>query len=274
MFGRSRSTSRGGGGLGRVVIGLVIAAIAVISFLSSREFNPITGEEQYVSLSPSQEIALGLQAAPEMEMQFGGEARSSEAQSLVDQVGQRLLTQSDAKDTVWQFEFTVLADDQTVNAFALPGGPVYITAGLLRLLESEGQLAGVLAHEIGHVVARHASQRIAKEELAQGLSNAAVVGSGDYSAGQIAAVVGQMVNMKYGRDEELESDRLGVRFMSQAGYDPRSMTRVMEILASASGGSSQPEFASTHPTSENRIAEIEQAIRQQFPDGVPEGLQQ
>jgi predicted Zn-dependent protease len=90
----------------------------------------------------------------------------------------------------------------------------------------------------------------------------------------MAAMIGQLVNMKYGRDDELQSDRLGVRFMAQAGYDPRAMIDVMQVLAEASGGAArQSEFFSTHPNPENRIAKIQEAIKEQFPDGVPEGLQ-
>jgi predicted Zn-dependent protease len=93
------------------------------------------------------------------------------------------------------------------------------------------------------------------------------------TASQMALVVGQMVNMKYGRDDELQSDTLGVRFLADTGYDPRALLRVMEVLASSSGGSGQPEFMSTHPDPGNRMERIEQAIEEEFPDGVPEGLE-
>jgi predicted Zn-dependent protease len=226
-----------------------------------------------------QEIALGLQSAPEMAAQFGGLHPNQEAQALVDQVGERLINSTAAKDTAYQFEFNLLADDQTVNAFALPGGPIFITAALMDRLETEGQLAGVLAHEAGHVVARHSAEHIAKAQLTQGLSGAVIIAASDpdnpnsgQHAAAVAAVVGQMINMKYGRDDELESDRLGVRFMAEAGYDPRSLIRVMEILAEASGGQGPPEFASTHPSSERRIEQIQAAIQEEFPNGVPEGL--
>jgi len=189
------------------------------------------------------------------------------------------LTQnSEARNTKWLFECHLLADNQTINAFALPGGQVFITSALFDELETEGQLAGVLAHEIGHVVARHSAQQIAKAQLTEGLTGAVVVASYDpqnpnsRSAAYIAQIVGQLVNMKYGRDDELQSDRLGVRFMSEAGYDPRSLIRVMEILAASSKGNQPPEFFSTHPNPDNRIARIQQAIQEVFPQGVPDGL--
>jgi len=170
-----------------------------------------------------------------------------------------------------------LADAETVNAFALPGGQVFITAALFERLQTEGQLAGVLGHEIGHVVARHSAEHIAKAQLMEGLTGAAVIAAYDpenpssAQRAQMAAVVGQLVSMKYGRDDELESDQLGVRFMTEAGYDPNALIGVMQILAE-SGGGGQPEFFSTHPNPENRVEKIEAAIAAEYPDGVPDGL--
>jgi len=178
-----------------------------------------------------------------------------------------------AAKSPYKFSFHVLADPRTVNAFALPGGPIFITEGLLRLLKTEAELAGVLGHEIGHVIARHSSERLAKQQLTQGLVGALVVGSGDYTTAQIGQVVGSMISMSYGRDDELESDALGIRIMAEARYDPRAMIRVMEVLAKASGGGSrQPEFFSTHPAPENRSTRIREEISRRFPNGVPEGL--
>jgi predicted Zn-dependent protease len=139
-------------------------------------------------------------------------------------------------------------------------------------------LAGVLGHEVGHVVGRHSAEHIAKQQLTQGLTGAVVLSTYDPNdpssqrTAQIAMVIGQLVNMKFGREDELESDHLGVRFISEAGYDPRALIGVMQILEEASGGARQPEFFSTHPNPENRVARIEEAIQQQFPGGVPEGL--
>ena len=230
-------------------------------------------KNQHISITPRQEIALGLQALPEMMQQFGGEYPDPALQAYIDEVGQRIVQNSAAKETEWQYEFHLLRDPETINAFALPGGQVFITAALYQQFTTEGQLAGVLGHEIGHVVARHGAQRIAKQELTEGLTGAVVVASGDARTAQMAALIGNMVNMKYGRDDELQSDKLGVRFMSEAGYDPRAMIDVMKILASARGGAEQPEFFSTHPNPENRIARIEEAIAELFPNGVPDGLE-
>ncbi len=268
MYG---SRSRSGGG-GRLLVGVIIAVIALISYCGSRVYNPVTGEDQYVSLTERQEIALGLQAVPQMVQQYGGEYPDPQVQRLADEIGARLVENSAARDTEWAFEFTVLNDTQTINAFALPGGPVFITYALFERLQTEGQLAGVLGHEIGHVVARHGAERIAQSELTGGLTGAVAVASGDARAAQVAAMIGQLVNMKYGRDDELQSDRLGVRFLAEAGYDPRALIGVMQILAQASGGAAPPEFFSTHPNPDNRIQQIEAAIQQAYPNGLPEGL--
>ena len=258
---RSRS-SRGGSGLQiRLLLGVAMALFAVVSYFFSAETNPITGERQYVGLTPQQEIALGLQSAPELIQQSGGELRDPRAQEFIDDLGFRLVRSSFAADTPWQWEFTVLDNDSTVNAFALPGGQVFITTALLNRLESEAEVAGVIGHEIAHVLARHGAQRIAKSNLTNGLLGAVGVATGDANAQQTAAVIGQLVNMQYGREDEIESDRLGVCIMIDAGYDPRELIDVMRVLEEASGGARQPEFFSTHPSPDNRVQRIEDMIR-------------
>jgi predicted Zn-dependent protease len=276
VYGGSRSS--GGSLKGRLLIGLVIALFSVAAyFFGTQEvYNPITEENQRVAMTVDQEIQLGLQAAPQMAQQFGGLHPDSRAQALVDEVGQRIVQASAAGETDYQFEFHLLADDKTINAFALPGGQIFITAALYERFQTEGQLAGVLGHEIGHVVGRHSAEQMAKARLMEGLAGAAGVVVADpdnpQSSAQMAAVVAQVVNMKHGRDDELESDRLGVRFMADAGYDPRSLLAVMEILAESNGGQAPPEFFSTHPNPERRSERIQAAIRAEFPNGVPDDL--
>ena len=257
----------------RIMIALVIAAVSLISYFSSTTHNLITGEKQHISMSEDEEIAMGLQAAPEMANQFGGVSRNVEKRALVEQIGNAVVQQSVAKTSKYQFNFHLLADPQTVNAFALPGGQIFITEALLGRLKSKAQLAGVLGHEVGHVLARHSAEHMAKQKLTSGLSTAAVIGVDPTGGGaQMAQMVAGLINMKYGRADELESDKLGLRLMSEAGYDPRALIGVMEILAQSSGGSRQLEFASTHPSSENRVQKIQQELAALFPNGVPEGL--
>lgn len=253
-----RRRSMGGG----LIIALVIAGFYVCKYYSNSQFNEITGETQHVSLTQEQEVALGLQSLPAMVQQHGGLHPDRDGQRLVKQIGQRIVQNSDARNTPYEYDFHLLADPRVVNAFALPGGQVFITAALFNRLENEDQLAGVFGHEIGHVVARHGAERIAKQELTQGLTGAAVVASGDYSTAQAAQMIGNLINMKYGRDQELQSDDLGVRFMVQAGYNPEALLGVMRILAEAAGGGQRaPEWQSTHPDPENRVERIQEAIR-------------
>ena len=247
---------------GTLVIGLILAGVALFKYCSNTQFNEVTGENQHVSISMDQEVKLGLNSAPHMAAQHGGLYADERAQAFVDQVGNRLVQRSDAKDLEYRYDFHLLADERSVNAFALPGGQVFITYALFSRLDNEDQLAGILGHEIGHVVARHGAERIAKQELTQGLTGAAVIASGDYSTAQAAQMIGNLVGMKYGREQELESDDLGVRFMYQAGYDPRALIEVMQILKEAAGDQQrQPEFFSTHPNPENRVERIMEAIR-------------
>lgn len=280
-----RGRSAGGMKL-RLIIGAVIALIALGSFFFATDVNPFTGDKQRVgSLTPGDELRLGLAAAPQMVQQMGGAVpRNDPRQQFVTEVGNRLLDAGGVnavlreKEIPYQFTFTLLDDDQTVNAFALPGGPVFITEALLNRMDNEAQLAGVLGHEIGHVIERHGAEHMAKGSLGQQLVAAVATGVEDGSGrGQAAAAVAGMVNqtiqMKYGRDDELESDDWGLQFMVEANYDPREMVRVMEILKEASGGGGGgPEFLQTHPLPENRIDAIRSWIERTYPNGIPANL--
>lgn len=256
----------------RLIIAVIVGLFAVFSYFGTSSLNPVTGEKQRVSLSTEQEISMGLRSAPQMAAQFGGVSGDAKATALVKEIGQRLVAQSVAARSAYKYDFHLLADPRTINAFALPGGQIFITAGLLRVLRSPGELAAVLGHEVGHVLARHSAEHLAKQQLTQGLVGAVAVGSGDMTTAQVAQQVGAMINMKYGRDDELESDALGIRLMSEAGYDPRAMLGVMQALAKASGPSRQPEMLATHPNPENRAGRIKAEIEKKFPNGVPEGL--
>jgi predicted Zn-dependent protease len=271
----------GGGGSWktRLILAALIALVSIISFYGMTTENPVTGEHQRVAMSEQQEIAMGLQAAPQMEQEHGGLSPNPAARQTVDRVGERILAalnkslRQQGRENPYPFKFHLLNDPKTVNAFALPGGQVFITTGLYKLLETEGQLAGVLGHEIGHVLSRHGAQQLAKQQLTQGLAGAAGMAGGDRNAAQIAAQVGALVNMKYGRGAETEADKWGVKLCAEAGYDPRAMIGVMQILDKASGDGGPPEFLSTHPKPANRIQYIKTVIQKEFPHGVPAGLQ-
>lgn len=244
----------------RLIIGAGLVFFAVIKYCSSAEINPYTNEKQHIGLSENEEIAMGLNAAPQMAHQHGGLHPDTQYQATVDRVGKKLVNSSIAKDSNYKFDFHLLADKRTINAFALLGGQIFITYALFSKLENIDQLAGILGHEIGHVLGRHSAERIAKDGLTQGILSGVAVGV-EPSAAQGAAAVAQLINMKYGRDDELQSDELGVQFMIKAGYNPEALIGVMKILKDAAGPNSVPEFQSTHPDPENHVEKIKQAIK-------------
>ena len=240
----------------RLLIGVAIVAFAFIRRCSQQETNPYTGRTQAISLSPEQEIAIGLQSAPGMTQQHGGLHPNNQYQALVDKVGNKLVNNSIAKNTPYKYDFHLLADDKIINAFALPGGQCFITYALFSKLENQDQLAGVLGHEIGHVLGKHSNERITDSKFWQTI----IMGAGAIDMGVIAQQYGQGKLLANGRDDELESDELGVFFMIKAGYNPEEMIGVMQILKNAAGPNRQPEFQSTHPDPENRIEKIKEAI--------------
>ncbi|GAA4386673.1 M48 family metalloprotease [Hymenobacter koreensis] len=263
----------------RYIIALIVAGFSFITYYCNRQTNPVTGEVQHVNMTAEQEVALGLQAAPQMAQQYGGLHPDEQARAAVDRIGQTLVQAAGAGQSVYKFNFHLLADEQTINAFALPGGQIFITAGLLKAMSTEGQVAGVLAHEIGHVIGRHSAEQLAKSQLTQGLAGAAGIAAydpdrpgGSIANAAVAAAIAKVVSLRFGREDELESDRLAVKYTAEAGYDPRAMIEVMSVLESKGGGGRTPEFLSTHPNPGNRVGVLEKEIAAVFPSGVPSGL--
>jgi predicted Zn-dependent protease len=218
--------------------------------------NPISGESQFMLFSEEQDIELGKSYAPEIEKEMGGRIQNLTLQNYVDSVGQKVSAVS--HKPYFDYEFTAL-EDEMVNAFALPGGYIFITRGMLEKLESEAQLASVLAHETTHVVARHSSAQISREI---GMEVALTVAAGKASGGavQMAGVARQIIGLGYSRKQEKEADMGGLDYMVKAGYDPQGMVETMQMLE-AESESGQIEFLSTHPSPENRVEYIAQAIR-------------
>jgi predicted Zn-dependent protease len=274
---------RGSGGrsFGRLGIAAVIVIIGLVSYFMRSEVNPVTGEKQHIAMSVDQEKALGLQAAPEMAQQMGGalDPDKDPDARLVAEVGNRIVNSSGAQKSPYvdNFNFYLLADPKTINAFALPGGQVFITRALFDRLQNEAQLAGVLGHEIGHVIGRHAAEHMAKQQLGQMIATGAgVAASDDRGHGQGAAMAAMMVNqmtqLHFSRADESEADKFGLQFMQQTGYTPEAMLGVMQILEEASKGGSQPQFLATHPDPKAREKDIEAYLHENFPNGVPKEL--
>lgn len=276
-YGRQAGPGRGCALPPRLLMALLLVVFAVVGhFMSTRvEVNPVTGEEQRVTMSEQQEIALGLQAAPEMIQQYGGLAPDPRLRRLVEEVGNKLV-QANARGAwaeqfqKYQFKFHLLADPETINAFALPGGQIFFTYGLLKYLQSEDEIAGVIGHEIGHVVARHSNEQLGKSRLWAGIAQAIGLAGADFNLNpqQIAGLVYQVKTTSYGRAHENQADELGVKFMVNAGYKPEALLRVMQVLKEKAGGGGGPEFLKTHPDPGNRMEHIRQVIEQVRREGT------
>lgn len=265
---------------GRLIVALIIAAVGWMMYMNQVEVNPVTGEKQHVSISPKQEVSLGLESAPQMAREMGGELSDGDPRTqVVKKMGAFLLAKSDAKESPWQFQFHLLADPETVNAFALPGGQVFITRGLYDRIETEAELAGVLGHEMGHVIERHTAQQMAKTQLGKLLVvavGAAASDSGNggqgYSPLVIANMVNQMIQLRYSRGDESQADVWGLKIMQQAGFDPNAMIQVMEVLKSVGGGRSVPQIFQTHPDPDKRIQDIKAYLQEHPPaPGLSQG---
>lgn len=278
--GGSRAPTSRGGKPGmrinpRLLIFLLIAGFFAFKyFVLDRNQNEITGEVQRVSLTPEQEVQLGLQAAPQMAAQHGGVHPDPRAVQHLRDIGQRLVAaMPELKKYPYQWNFTLLADPRTVNAFALPGGQIYMTYALYGNLRTEAEVAGVLGHEIGHVAHRHGAEQMSRGSFLQGLAGATGVLTGSEGGANMAKFVANFVGLRYGREAEIESDVWGVKNMVEAGYDPRALIEVMNVLEKASGGKAPPAMLSTHPHPEKRRATIKATIEEMFPDGVPAHLE-
>jgi predicted Zn-dependent protease len=263
----------------RVGLGLIIAVFGLISYCTNVTENPITGEQQRVQLSPRQEITLGVQARDELAAEYGGLYPNRALQAYIDRVGTEVVRESAASESPYPFEFHLLDDASIVNAFALPGGQIFITTGLLQRLETEAQLAGVLAHEVGHVIARHGAEHLARQQLGAALVNAVGVAASETpeqarQAAVLAQAINQLIGLRYGREDELESDRLGFQFMTNAGYNPQGIVELMQILNSAASGQNPPEFLSTHPNPNNRVERLQELIAERYPQGIPSSLEE
>ena len=208
--------------------------------------------------SKQQDIQLGQQAADQVRRHYRV-VPNQELQDYIRRVGERIASQREARESGFQFTFT-LVSDQSVNAFALPGGPAFVHTGLILAADNEAQLAGVLAHEISHVILRHGTNQASKANLLQIPAILAGAATGSNLLAQLTNLVGSGFMLKFSRGAESEADAMGTRLMNQAGYNPIEMARFFEKLQ-AEGGSRSPELLSDHPDPGHRVAAVEQEIR-------------
>jgi predicted Zn-dependent protease len=215
------------------------------------------------SISKEQEIQIGQESRGQFEQEFGGRYPDPRVQQYAQDVGMRLVRRAGRTDLPW--EFRVLNSD-VINAFALPGGFVYITRGLLFKLNDEAEMAGVLGHEAGHVVHRHSVQQLQRAQLVQGGFALATLLGGQKAANyaDLAQLVSGLVMMKYSREQEKEADLSGLDYMTREGYDPTGIVRVMELFKRESKEGGPPEFLSSHPDPGNREEYLTKAIQSKY----------
>jgi len=235
--------------------GLMLTAVAAC------ETVPVTGRSQFNVVDQDTETKLGEQAWAEIKKK-SKISQDPQANATVQRVAQRVAAASGLKE---KWEFLVIEDKQ-INAFALPGGKIAVYTGILPVTQDDNGLATVLSHEVGHVLAHHAAERVSQSEAIQaGTSIASILLGGatgidpDSMAGLLGAGAAVGLELPFSRQQELEADRIGLTLMARAGYDPRTALAFWQRMAQAAKGA-PPEFLSDHPTDERRIAQIQQIM--------------
>lgn len=244
----------------------VVALLVLALSASGCSTNPATGKRQIAMVSEEQEIAMGREADQQVVQQLGL-YQDQDVQAYVNRLGKQLAADSERPNLPWTFR---VVDDPVVNAFALPGGFIYVTRGLMTHLTSEAELVSVLGHEIGHVTGRHSVEQMSKAQLAQIGLIAGMVLKPELAQqfGDLAQTGLGLLFLKYGRDDETEADSLGLRYLVRENYNPNEMPQVFETLRRVSESESQgkagrvPSWLSTHPTEQNRIKAISSQIAQ------------
>lgn len=239
---------------------LLLGSAALLTLVNACATNPVSGKKELALVSEAQEIEMGRQADREVASAIGLYPDDG-WQRYVQQLGSTIAAKTERPHLPWTFR---VVDDPAVNAFATPGGFVYVTRGILSHLNSEAELAAVLGHEIGHVTARHSVNQMSKQQLAQlGLGVALILSPDARPYGQLASQSLGLLFLKFSRNDESEADRLGLQYMVDRGYDPREMKHVFEVLERVSqtaGSGRLPQWASSHPDPVNRRDWAERAV--------------
>ncbi|WP_337384930.1 M48 family metallopeptidase [Prevotella sp.] len=263
----------------KVRLMLMALAAAIVMSCGTTRTVPITGRKQNILVSDEQVLSLSNKEYTDY-MKSAKLSTNSANTAMVKRVGQRLATavekylsehgmQAETKEYSWEFN---LVQDQSVNAFCMPGGKIVVYEGLLPVTKDEASLAIVLGHEIAHAVAKHSAEQMSKQiknqygtEILGQVLNAAGVSSGTTQLAQIIAQKGlQFRSLKYSRDNESEADRMGLIFAAMAGYDPNVAISFWQRMAQMTGNSNQSDVFSDHPSDAKRIA----AIKQELPEAL------
>jgi len=245
----------------------IVLPVAVIALVSTCATNPATGRREISLVSEAQEIEIGKQGSQEILQSM--ELLPDGVQRYVRSVATGLVGVAERPNLPWNF---YVLDDASVNAFAFPGGFIFITRGIMTHMNSEAELAGVLGHEIGHVTARHTAQQITKAQLAQtGLVVGSLLSETVAGLAGVASTGLGLLFLKYGRDAEYQADELGFRYMTRRNYDPHAISSMFTMLkrqGQLGGGGRLPEWQSTHPDPENRVGRNEERIAAFKPAGA------
>jgi predicted Zn-dependent protease len=239
----------------------LLCICALSTFLFACATNPVTGQREFSLMSEGQEIAIGQQADVEVRREMGI-YEDKQLQEYVSTIGLRLAQSSERPKLPWHF---AVVDEPAINAFALPGGYIYLTRGILPFLDDESQLAGVLGHEIGHVTARHAAQQYSRATGAQlGLILGSIFVPAARPFGQLAESALGLLFLKHGRDDELQADSLGVRYAASAGWNPAGVAGMLTTLDRVEEETTDrgiPNWLATHPAPEDRVQKVQAAIQ-------------
>ena len=243
---------------------LVLCVVLCAGFIGCA-VNPLTGNKEFMIMPLSQDVEIGRAYAPKLEEESGGKIEDEALQSYVDSIGQKLASLCQRSDL--KYHFTAV-NDEAINAFALPGGYIFITKGMLENLDSEAQMASILAHEIAHVVARDSAAAMSRQ-IGIDLILSSVANKTPEAAMAVAKISRQMMNLKFSRTDETQADLGGLDYLVSAGYNPYEMVETMKMLQSQSK-SSAPAFLSTHPSPANRVEYITEKIQKKY-SNVGEG---
>jgi predicted Zn-dependent protease len=240
------------------------SALGLVAFAAAQALscatNPVTGRRELSLVPESQEVSMGREAS-QNDLKRVGEIPSADARALVSRIGLQMAATSERPGLPWEFH---VLDDAAVNAFAYPGGFIFVTRGLMTHVNSEAELAEVIGHEIGHVTAKHSVASMSQQQLAQiGLVGASLVSPTLARYGDLLGTGASLLFLKFGRDDELQADALGFQYALAQRYDVRESPKVFTMLGRLGGGAGRvPEWQSTHPDPGNRVQRAQQRLAQ------------